>query len=79
MQLEKDGFQELVTSLGFSEEQEVLLSKLYTVKKQELSDALTKFELKLPKYHDMQWRFEVQVIILQRITSYHTSKKKQLP
>ncbi|XP_016840673.1 COMM domain-containing protein 2 [Nasonia vitripennis] len=59
--LEKDSFQEAILGLGFSEEQENLLSKLYTVKKQELTEALSKFGLKLPQYHDMDWRFEVQV------------------
>ncbi|OXU26320.1 hypothetical protein TSAR_000720 [Trichomalopsis sarcophagae] len=59
--LEKDSFQEAILGLGFSEEQESLLSKLYTVKKQELTEALSKFGLKLPQYHDMDWRFEVQI------------------
>jgi hypothetical protein len=31
------------------------------IKKQEVSDALSNFGLKLPQYQDMEWRFEVQV------------------
>lgn len=61
LQLEKDDFQEAILGLGFSEEQESLLSKLCAVKKQELTEALSNFGLKLPQYHDMNWRFEVQV------------------
>ncbi|XP_011496507.1 PREDICTED: COMM domain-containing protein 2 [Ceratosolen solmsi marchali] len=59
--LEKNIFQEVVIGLGFSEEQENVLNKLYMIKKQELSNALLNFGIKLPQYHDMEWRFEVQI------------------
>jgi len=50
-----------VIALGFTEEKEVILSKFYNVKGDEISDALEEIGFKLPKYHDMEWRFEVQV------------------
>lgn len=37
------------------------MSKLYSVKRDEVSDALEEIGFKLPRYHDMEWRFEVQV------------------
>jgi len=51
-----------VIALGFTEEKEAILSKLYNVKKDEISDALEEIGFKLTSYHDMEWRFEVQVI-----------------
>ncbi|XP_058791449.1 COMM domain-containing protein 2-like [Phymastichus coffea] len=59
--LTQNDFRELVKSLGFSKEQEILVSKLYTVKKEELSEAILNFNLKVPQYHNMDWRFEVQI------------------
>ncbi|CAK9794741.1 COMM domain-containing protein 2 [Anthophora plagiata] len=59
--LSSEDFRDSVISLGFSEQQEVILSKLYNVKKDEISDTLKNIGFKLPEYHDMEWRFEVQV------------------
>ncbi|CAK9807518.1 COMM domain-containing protein 2 [Anthophora quadrimaculata] len=59
--LSSEDFRDSVISLGFSEQQEVILSKLYNVKKDEISDTLKNVGFKLPEYHDMEWRFEVQV------------------
>lgn len=62
LQLSSEDFRDSIISLGFSEEQEVILSKLYNVKKDEILDTLTNIGFKLPEYHDMEWRFEVQVL-----------------
>lgn len=51
-------------ALGFTEEKEAILSKLYSIKKDEISNALEEIGFKLPGYHDMEWRFEVQVMEL---------------
>lgn len=48
-------------ALGFSEDQEAILSKLYNVKRDEILSILANIGFKLPEYHDMEWRFEVQV------------------
>ncbi|KAL6264106.1 hypothetical protein P5V15_004184 [Pogonomyrmex californicus] len=58
--LSAEDFQNSVIALGFTEDQEAILSKLYSVKKDEVSDALEEIGFKLSKYHDMEWRFEVQ-------------------
>ncbi|XP_011647303.1 COMM domain-containing protein 2, partial [Pogonomyrmex barbatus] len=58
--LSAEDFQDSMIALGFTEDQEAILSKLYSVKKDEVSDALEEIGFKLPKYHDMEWRFEVQ-------------------
>jgi len=50
-----------MVALGFTEDKEAILSKLYSIKKDEVSDALEEIGFKLSRYHDMEWRFEVQV------------------
>lgn len=60
-------------ALGFTEEKEVILSKLYNVERSEISEALEEIGFKLPKYHDMEWRFEVQVEFLYFIASEYFS------
>ncbi|KOC59206.1 COMM domain-containing protein 2 [Habropoda laboriosa] len=59
--LSSEDFRDSIISLGFSEQQEIILSKLYNVKKDEILDTLTNIGFKLPEYHDMEWRFEVQI------------------
>ena len=59
--LSAEDFRDSVVALGFAEDQETILSKLYNVKKDEILDSLTNIGFKLPQYHDMEWRFEVQI------------------
>ncbi|XP_018314941.1 COMM domain-containing protein 2 [Mycetomoellerius zeteki] len=58
--LSTEDFRDSIVALGFTEDKEAILSKLYNVKKDEVSDALEEIGFKLPRYHDMEWRFEVQ-------------------
>ncbi|EFN77282.1 COMM domain-containing protein 2 [Harpegnathos saltator] len=58
--LNAEDFRDSVIALGFTEEKEAILSKLYDVKKDEVTDTLEEIGFQLPKYHDMEWRFEVQ-------------------
>ncbi|XP_014472269.1 PREDICTED: COMM domain-containing protein 2 [Dinoponera quadriceps] len=58
--LNAEDFRDSVIALGFTEEKEAILSKLYNVKKDEVTDALKEIGFKQAKYHDMEWRFEVQ-------------------
>lgn len=64
LQLCAEDFRDSVIALGFAEDQETILSKLYNVKKDEILDSLTNIGFKLPEYHDMEWRFEVQVLTI---------------
>ena len=59
--LSAEDFRDSVVALGFAEDQETILSKLYNVKKDEILESLTDIGFKLPEYHDMEWRFEVQI------------------
>lgn len=54
-------FRDSVVALGFIDDKEAILCKLYEVKKDEISDALDKIGFKLPEYHDLEWRCEVQI------------------
>ncbi|XP_053975948.1 COMM domain-containing protein 2 [Hylaeus anthracinus] len=59
--LNSEDFRDSVIALGFSEDQEAILSKLYNTKKDEILNTLTDIGFKLPEYHDMEWRYEVQL------------------
>lgn len=59
--LSSEDFRDSVVALGFVEDKEAILSKLYEVKKDEISDALSDIGFKLPEYHDLEWRCEVQI------------------
>ncbi|XP_078033320.1 COMM domain-containing protein 2-like [Augochlora pura] len=59
--LSSEDFRDSVIALGFSEDQEAILSKLYNVKRDEITSILANIGFKLPEYHDMEWRFEVQL------------------
>lgn len=62
MQLKAEDFRDSVIALGFTEEKEAILCKLYDIKRNEMTEMLEEIGFKLPKYHDMEWRFEVQVL-----------------
>ncbi|KYM81769.1 COMM domain-containing protein 2 [Atta colombica] len=59
--LSTEDFRDSMVALGFTEDKEAILSKLYSIKKDEVSDALEEIGFKLSRYHDMEWRFEVQI------------------
>lgn len=77
LQLSPDDFRDSVIALGFTEDREAILSKLYSVKKDEISDALEEIGFKLLRYHDMEWRFEVQVMETPYL-SFWPSKRSNL-
>ncbi|XP_014220579.1 COMM domain-containing protein 2 [Trichogramma pretiosum] len=56
-----EDLKETISSLGFPEEHGTVLCDLYTLKSQEISDALSNLDLKLPEYHNLEWRFEAQI------------------
>lgn len=60
-QLTRDEFRDFIIALGFSEDNENLLSKLYIAKQSEISEVLSTIGVKLPIYESMEWRFETQV------------------
>ncbi|XP_023705076.1 COMM domain-containing protein 2 isoform X2 [Cryptotermes secundus] len=60
-QLSDIDFHDTVLTLGFSEEHQETLESFYRGKKQEIYDVLSQLTLDQPHYHDLEWRFEVQV------------------
>lgn len=56
-----EDFRDSVIAVGFMDERQEILSRLYELKKNEISDALTSIGFKVPEYHDMDWRVEVQI------------------
>ncbi|XP_066589260.1 COMM domain-containing protein 2 isoform X2 [Prorops nasuta] len=59
--LNKKDFQDSVIALGFTEEKELLLSKLYSNKKEDILNLLPHVGFKVLEYYNMEWRFEVQI------------------
>lgn len=53
-------FRDSILTLGFSEEQQEILSKFYESKQKDVNEILTK-ELNEAHYDDLKWRFEAQV------------------
>lgn len=64
-------FRDSVLTIGFSAEQQSVLSKFYESKQKDIQEVLSKLELKEPHYHDLDWRFEVVVssrALLEQVT-----------
>lgn len=61
LQLDEIDFRDSVLALGFSQEQQTVLSKFYDSKKSEITEALSNTNVELPYYYNLKWRFEVQV------------------
>lgn len=53
-------FRDSILTLGFSQEQQEILSKFYESKQNDVSEILNK-SLNEPHYEDLKWRFEAQV------------------
>ena len=60
-QLQNEKFKEAILSFGFTEEQETILRKFYEMKHSDFLRILHAFEIKRLQYHNLEWRFEVQV------------------
>ncbi|XP_011311424.1 COMM domain-containing protein 2 [Fopius arisanus] len=54
-------FQKLTLDVGFTDDKQSLLSSLYTEKELELQQALSQIGFAIPQYHNLEWRFEVQI------------------
>ncbi|KAK4879418.1 hypothetical protein RN001_007564 [Aquatica leii] len=64
-------FRDSILTIGFSQEQQAILSKFYLSKRKDVTDILSKLSVDEPHYHDLNWRFEVQVAsrsLLQQVT-----------
>lgn len=69
-QLNEADFRDSVLTLGFSNEQEAIISKFFDSERTEI-DKLNVSALDDQHYHDLQWRFEVQLAsrsLLQQVT-----------
>ncbi|XP_060518826.1 COMM domain-containing protein 2-like isoform X2 [Cylas formicarius] len=59
-ELSEQDFRDSILSLGFTEEIQAVLSKFYQAKQHEIKE-LSRYKINEPHYHDLQWRFEVQL------------------
>jgi len=68
-------FRDSVLTVGFTPDQQNILSKFYVSKRKDLSEILAKLTVDEPHYHDLNWRFEVQVAsrsLLHQVTPLFT-------
>ncbi|KAL1513372.1 hypothetical protein ABEB36_002791 [Hypothenemus hampei] len=59
-QLNEEDLRDSLLALGFSIEQQTELNKFHNAQKSQIED-LCKTRIDEPTYHDLQWRFEVQL------------------
>ena len=48
-------------TLGFSEEMRQALLELYLSRRREIREILNEMAMDLPHYHNLEWRFDVEV------------------
>ena len=68
-------FQDSIMTLGFSEEMRQALLELYLSRRREIRDILNEMSMDLPHYHNLEWRFDVEVRIV-RASSQEKVKDK---
>lgn len=69
--LGESDFRDSILTLGFNTEQQNILHKFYESKKREILEIISKLKVNEPHYHDLNWRFEVQVAsrsLLEQVT-----------
>ncbi|KAF5290781.1 hypothetical protein FQA39_LY14624 [Lamprigera yunnana] len=54
-------FRDSLLTIGFAQEQQAILSKFYISKRKDITNILSKLSVQEPHYHDLNWRFEVQI------------------
>lgn len=54
-------FQDSIMTLGFSEEVIGALLKMYLANRKEIRNILGEMSLGIPHYHDLEWRFDVEL------------------
>lgn len=60
LQLSDADFRDSILTLGFSPQQQEVLSKFYESKQRDVNENLNT-KLNEPHYNDLKWRFEAQV------------------
>ncbi|XP_077988238.1 COMM domain-containing protein 2-like [Glandiceps talaboti] len=54
-------FQDSIMALGFNEDLKQVLLELYLENRKEIREILSKMSMDLPHYHNLEWRFDVQL------------------
>lgn len=62
MQLNEIDFQDSILTLGFDEGTRESLLEVYLQNRREIRTILSEMTMDLPHYHNLEWRFDVQVI-----------------
>lgn len=54
-------FRDSVLTVGFTQEQQSILSRFYLSKRKDITEILEKLKVNEPHYQDLNWRFEVLI------------------
>lgn len=61
LMLNEIDFQDSILTLGFSDEMRQTLLQLYLQNRKEIRTILSEMSMDLPHYHNLEWRFDVQL------------------
>lgn len=61
LMLNEIDFQDSIMTLGFSTEMQQTLLQLYLQNRREIRTVLSEMTMDLPHYHNLEWRFDVQL------------------
>lgn len=63
-QLTDEQYQEVLKSLNFKDPHLQILTEFYNTNKNEICLILSENDIRFTEYHDLNWRFEVQVKVI---------------
>ncbi|XP_005110093.1 COMM domain-containing protein 2 [Aplysia californica] len=90
MMLNEIDFQDSIMTLGFDDDTRTTLLEVYLSQRKDIRDILNEVSMDLPHYHNLEWRFDVQLssrslrhqvspsILLQLQTQEDGEKKTQM-
>ena len=73
-QISEIDFQDSIMTLGFSDEMRQALLQLYLTQRKEIREILNEMSMDLPHYHNLEWRFDVEVSISLKMPKRQTTK-----
>lgn len=59
--ISSENFQQMVAKCGFSSEASEIILKVFEENREEFNQYLTKMGVQVPRYRDMEWRFDILV------------------
>lgn len=61
MSISSENFQQMISKYGFSSDASAIISKVFEDNREEFNQYLTKMGVQVPRYNDLEWRFDILV------------------